>query len=287
MVTTLLNACLPSEDVIPVIIEEAIHECVEMWAEEIPQKILGIDILEIDNPQADIYPVLFDLTAAGNRVIDRKTYENRTKENFREILNTRFKYLMRGTRGRILNTICSSDYDELFSRPVVINLSRLAGTKDKSLIMSLILLALQEYRSSRYQYDEEYRKEAQENKLKHLMVIEEAHNVLTKPSPMSMGSGNPQQAAADLFSNMLSEIRAYGQGLMIVDQIPTRLIDDAVKNTNYKISHRMTSPDDVDVMAKAMVLRPEQADVIPSLEIGNAIIYGDTDDSAAWVKISK
>lgn len=287
MVTTLLNACLPSEDVIPVIIEEAVHECVESWADEVPQQIDGIDVSEIDNPQAKIYPALFDLEDAGERVINRKTYENRTKENFREILNTRFKYLRRGTRGKILNTVHSSDYEELFNRPVIINLSRLAGTKDKSLIMSLLLLALQEYRCSRYQYDEKYRKEAQKNKLKHLMVVEEAHNVLTKPSPMSMGSGNPQQAAADLFGNMLSEIRAYGQGMMIVDQVPTRLIDDALKNTNYKISHRMTSPDDVEVMAKAMILRPEQADVIPSLEIGNTIIFGDMDDSAAWVKITK
>lgn len=287
MVTTLLNACLPSEDVIPVIIEEAMHECLELWASEKPQKIQKIDITEIDNPQAGIYPSLTELKKAGEKVIDRKTYESRTKENFREILRTRFDYLGRGTRGRILNTECSVNYDDLFGRPVIINLSGLAGTKDKSFIMSLLLLALQEYRTSRYQYDENYRKEAQKNKLKHLMVIEEAHNVLTKPSPMSMGSGNPQQAAAELFGNMLSEIRAYGQGMMIVDQVPTRLIDDALKNTNYKISHRLTSPDDVDVMAKAMILRPEQADVIPSLEIGNTIIFGDMDDSAAWVKISR
>lgn len=287
MVSTLLNACLPSEDVIPVIIEESVHDCVEFWGDELTQQLLGIDIGGIDNPQAEVYPTLFELMDAGKRVIDRKTYESRTKENFREILNTRFKYLMRGTRGKILNVTNSNDFEEMFNRPVIINLSKLAGTKDKSLIMSLILLALQEYRASRYENDVEYRKEAKKNKLKHLLVIEEAHNVLTKPSPLSAGSGNPQQAAADLFGTMLSEVRAYGQGLMIVDQVPTRLIDDALKNTNYKISHRMTSPDDVEVMAKAMSLRPEQADVIPSLEIGNTIICGDMDDSAAWVKIDE
>ncbi len=280
MIVTLLNACLPSEDVIPVLIEEAVHECLEHEA-----GCNGIDLTEVDNPQMDIYPTLQDLKEAGDRVIERKTYEKRTKENFREILNTRFHYLMRGTRGSILDVPLSTDYEKLFNRPVVVNLSRLSGSKDKSLIMSLLLLALQEYRTSRYQYDAQYRTRAQKNELLHLVVVEEAHNVLTKPTATT--SGNPQQAAAELFGNMLSEIRSYGQGMMIVDQVPTRLIDDALKNTNYKIAHRMTSPDDINVMSTAMMLRPDQAEVIPSLEIGNAIICGDMDDAAAWIKVDR
>ena len=277
---TLLNSCLPSEDVIPVLIEEAVHECLQTAADS-----CGIDLTSVDNPQMEIYPTLEDLKMAGRKVIAQKTYEKRTKDNFQEILQTRFHYLSRGTRGNILGGPFSTSFEKLFNRPVVINLSRLSGTKDKSLIMSLLLLALQEYRVSRYEYDREYREEAQKNKLMHLVVVEEAHNVLTKPTAMS--SGNPQQAAADLFGNMLSEIRSYGQGMMIVDQVPTRLIDDAIKNTNYKIAHRMTAPDDINIMATAMMLRPDQAEIIPSLEIGNAIICGDMDDAAAWMKVDR
>lgn len=282
MAVTLLNACLPSEDVIPVLIEETVHACLEEAAED-----CKVDLTQIDNPQMELYPMLIDLMMAGNHVIDRKTYEARTKENFREILNTRFSYLARGTRGRILGGPVSTDYEDLFNRPTVINLSRLSGSKDKSLIMSLILLALQEYRTSRYQYDEEYRERARNNELLHLLVLEEAHNVLTRPSPLSSGSGNPQQAAAELFGNMLSEIRSYGQGMMIVDQVPTRLIEDAIKNTNYKIAHRMTAPDDIQVMSAAMMLRQDQSEIIPSLEIGNAIICGDMDDAASWMKVDR
>ena len=277
---TMLNACLPSEDVIPIIIEEAVHDCLEAEA-----AINGIDITEVENPQMTIYPCLYDLENAGNRIIDRKTYEKKVKENFREVLHTRFAYLERGSRGRILNVNRSTDFEQLFNRPVVINLSRLSGSKDKSLISSLLLLALQEYRISRYQYDDEYRKQAQQNKLLHLIVLEEAHNVLTRPGPNSVGT--PQQAAAEMFGNMLSEIRSYGQGMMIIDQFPTRLIEDAIKNTNYKIAHRLISPEDIQVMSTAMMLRDDQANVIPSLEIGNAIVCGDMDESAAWVKVER
>lgn len=167
------------------------------------------------------------LGCAGNAIIKRKTYAPQTRDSFEEILRTRFDYLKRGTRGSILNTEKSIDFDELFSKPVVINLSCLAGSKDKALVMSLLLLALYEYRQSRYAHDLQYRAEAQKNKLLHLMLIEEAHNVLTKPQPSAHG-GSPEMAAADLFTNILSEIRSYGQGMMIVDQVPTRLIDDAI-----------------------------------------------------------
>ena len=153
--------------------------------------------------------------------------------------------------------------------------------------MSILMQDLYEYRLSAYNNDAAYRERAQQNKLMHLTVVEEAHNVLMKPQADFSGSGNPQQMMADLFGNMLSEIRGYGEGLMIVDQVPTRLIPDAIKNTNYKIVHRLVSPDDCEVMAAGLALRPDQKPLISSLGIGNAIICGDMDDAAAWVRLNK
>ena len=202
-------------------------------------------------------------------------------------LETRFKYLTRGKRGNILNQLKSTSYDTLFNKNCVINLSKIPNVKDKALIMSMILLAQYEYRMSAYSYDKEYRKHAQANELMHLTVIEEAHNVLSKPSAASEGTGNPQQVVADLFSNMLAEIRSLGEGFMIIDQVPTKLIPDVIKNTNNKICHRMTSIDDCAVIAQALALRDDQRGIIPTLEQGNAIIAGDLADAASWVKISR
>ena len=77
------------------------------------------------------YPTMVSLGCAGNAVIRRKTYAQQTKDSFEEILRTRFDYLKRGTRGSILNTPRSVNFDDLFSRPVVINLSCLAGSKTR------------------------------------------------------------------------------------------------------------------------------------------------------------
>lgn len=276
---TLLNACLPADEVVPILIEEAVYKTILDYTER-----RNVDIESGPVEQLKSYPNIEMMMENAKSIMKDKTYESKTKDNLSEILITRFKYLCRGTRGKILNVFESVDYDELFSGNVIINLSRLSGTKDKSLIMSMLMQTMYEYRISCYLNDANYRKNAQDNKLMHLALIEEAHNVLLKPEGFSL-SGNPQRAAADLFGNMLSEVRGYGQGFIVVDQVPTRLIDDAIKNTNYKIVHRLTAPDDQEVMASCMAFRDDQKYIIPALEKGHAIICGDEDDAAAWVKM--
>lgn len=278
---TLLNACLPSEDVISILIEEVVHAAVTD-----AMRAAAIDIeSDLVSPE-DIksYPNIDDMLDTAKAVMNRKQYGHENKDNLTEILTTRFKSLSRGMRGKVMNVSRSVDFDELFSSNVIVNVSRLSGTKDKAIVMSLLMNALYEYRVSKYCYDEKYRAQAQQNKLMHLCLVEEAHNVLLKPQDSGRG-GSPQSAAADLFGNMLSEVRGYGQGFVIVDQVPTRLIDDVIKNTNYKIVHRLTAPDDQRVMASCMAFREDQQYIIPALEKGNAIIYGDEDDAAVWVKI--
>ena len=98
---------------------------------------------------------------------------------------------------------------------------------------------------------------------------------------------NAQNNTAKMFSNMLSEIRAYGEGCIVVDQVPTRLIPDAVKNTNLKIIHRLTAEDDIRAVSTSMRLRPDQEAVIGALQPGEAIACSDFDDAAAWIKMDK
>jgi len=278
--TSILNASLPTADILPVIIDEALFAYMRLMA--------GDRFLRGDMKQRDCaYPKLEGVTVVAKRILRDRGYEQRITDNLNAALNTRFQYLVRGKRGAILNVPRSTDFDTLFGRRSVVNVSKIANAKDKALIMSLLMLALYEYRISCFTYDADYRQKAQSNKLMHLLVVEEAHNLLMKPSHDSGGSGNPQEAVAELFTNMLSEIRAYGQGIAIVDQIPTRLIPDVIKNTNYKIVHRLTAPDDCQVMAAGLALREDQQRIIPALGVGDAIICGDLDDAAAWVKIHR
>lgn len=275
----LINASLPTEDILPVLIDETIYSIYDLTYP-------GLFSSGSMMPQQERYPLLSMLTPMSRQVMKRKNYEEKVRANLATCLETRFQYLTRGTRGKLLNVMRSTDYSQLFDHPTIINISGISAARDKALIMSVLMLSLYEYRKSRYAHDPEYRRAAQENKLLHLTLVEEAHNILLNPEP-GASANNPQKVVADLFTNILSEIRSYGEGLMIVDQYPTRLIPDAIKNTNYKVIHRLVSPDDSGVMAASISLRDEQQALIPCLSPGDAIVCGDRDDAAAWIHIKK
>lgn len=277
--TALVNASLPNSDILPVIMEEAFFTFLS--------EIYKYEFTSGETEQKDDYPKLDKVLPVAKRILNGRGYSQEVANGLAAALDTRFQYLVRGKRGEILNVFRSTSYEKLFNQTTVVNLSKIANQKDKALIMSLLMLSLYEYRISAYNYDETYRRNAQKNELLHLTVVEEAHNVLARPRTDLAGVGNPQQVVADLFGNMLSEIRGYGEGLMIVDQVPTRLIDDAIRNTNYKIAHRLSATEDVDVMASALGLRIDQQSLIPLLQQGQAVITCDKDDAASWVKIKK
>lgn len=277
--TALINASLPNSDILPVIMEEAFFTFMS--------ETYKYEFTSGETKQKEDYPKLDKVLPVARKILNGRGYSQEVANGLAAALDTRFQYLVRGKRGEILNVFRSTSYEKLFSQTTVVNLSKIANQKDKALIMSLLMLSLYEYRISAYNYDENYRRNAQKNELLHLTVVEEAHNVLARPRTDLAGVGNPQQVVADLFGNMLSEIRGYGEGLMIVDQVPTRLIDDAVRNTNYKIAHRLSAKEDVEVMASALGLRLDQQGLIPLLQQGQAVITCDKDDAASWVKINK
>ena len=172
-------------------------------------------------------PTLNSMSINVDKVIGNRGYEERIERNMRACLNTRIDSLKRGWKGEMLNVLHSINWSDLFERPVIINLSYVGDDLDKSFFMSLILQFLYEYRIAKSEIGDV---NFNDNNCKHLTVIEEAHRVMSKCDSQD----SPLYKTAMMFSNMLSEIRAYGEGMFLVDQVPTRLIPDAIKNTNTK-----------------------------------------------------
>ena len=115
------------------------------------------------------------------------------------------------------------------------------------------------------------------------MLKNQAHRVMMKCDNPEM----PQYKSAMMFSNMLSEIRAYGEGLFLVDQVPTRLIPDAIKNTNIKITHRLVAEDDCKAIGESMGISEEQRRIIPTLMVGQCIVSTSMSPDKHWVKVNK
>lgn len=267
---SIFNASFPMYEILPVILEEAL---VDLYGSQ--------GWLEESLPPGNILcPTLGQLHDRITALVRSKGYEQRITDNITAAMRTRISSLMRGWKGRLFDQAASTPWADLFDRPVVINLGQMGDDADKCFTMALLLNLMYEYRQAQH----ESAGSPESSELHHLAIIEEAHRIL-RASHFVADSGNPQVKMGEMFADILAEIRAYGQGLAIIDQVPSRLVPDAIKNTNLKIVHRLVAADDWQSMAGAMALTEEQAKVIPRLKVGQAIVCGVQDDTASWVKV--
>lgn len=287
-----LIGSMPMSDVLPLIMEETIYTHVKdkMYVKSY-QHDTSANGNPLDWPFRDDgkikYPLVEGMDRTARSIVEGRQYDNDVEKNISAAIQTRVSSLLLGWKKTLFNTERSTDFSTLFdSEDVVINLSHLTDDRDKAFVMSLLLIALWEYRESKFHNDLAYKKRASENSLMHLTLIEESHRLMPNSALDGSEENRAQGNVARMFSNMLSEIRAYGEGCIVVDQIPTRLIPDAIKNTNLKIVHRLTSMDDIKAVSAGMLLREDQQAVIGMLQPGEAIVCSEYDDAAAWVKIA-
>jgi hypothetical protein len=267
---SIFNASFPMYEILPVILEEALVDLYSSqgWLDdELP-------------PDAVQKPTLRQMYDRLTALVRGKGYEQRITDNITAAMRTRIGSLMRGWKGNLFNLPVSTPWPDLFDRPVVINLQQMGDDADKCFTMALLMNFMYEYRQAQHESEGSPESSA----LRHLAIVEEAHRIL-RAAHYSADNANPQAKMGEMFADILAEIRAYGQGMAIIDQVPSKLVPDALKNTNLKIIHRLVAADDCQAMAGAMALTEEQAKVIARLKVGQAIVCGVQDDTASWVKI--
>lgn len=251
-------SAFPMQDILPVIMEHLLYD------------LYTKDNEDIDH-MTDGFPTLNSIGKGFIKQLmeDKIGYAPENTQNISAALRTRFKSLKMGWKGELLNNkkLTDMSWDDLFKSQVVVNLSYAGDDQDRAFIMSLLLQFLYEYRIAE---SEAGRMSFDANECRHLVVVEEAHRVMG----ICENPESPQYKSGLMFSNFLSEVRAYGQGMMVVDQVPTRLIEDAIKNTNVKIIHKLVADDDSKKVAECIGLTEEQQRVIAKLSIGQAVLAG-------------
>ncbi len=122
--------------------------------------------------------------------------------------------------------------EKLFDENVIVDLSRLGSSETKSLIMGLLILKMQEYRMVSSQ--------GMNQQLRHVTVLEEAHNLLKRTSTeQATESSNLLGKSVEMLTNAIAEMRTYGEGFIIADQSPGLLDLAVIRNTNTKIILRL------------------------------------------------
>lgn len=228
-----------------------------------------------------LFPTMKELKDEIDRYIrEELQYDGEVAGNVKTAMRVRLENLCIGAKGYMFNT--NHPFDEsIFEKNTVFELEGLADDADKAFCMGLLIVFINEYR--------QVKKEVGNNgsELTHLLVIEEAHrllkNVDTERSTEEYG--NPKGKAVEHFTNMLAEMRSYGQGVIVAEQIPSKLAPDVIKNSANKIIQRIVVAEDQQLIANTIGIRPEDAIQLGTLEERYALCHTEGMALPVFVRI--
>ena len=220
------------------------------------------------------YPGLAALQRTAEQVVREIGYSEEVRADVLGFVTVRLSSLRLGTTGRFLEGGHPVDVGKLLRRNTVLEIEDVGDDRDKAFLMGTVLLRLVEHlRLGR-------RRETATG-LRHLTVFEEAHRLLRRPDRDSGAAAH----AVELFAGLLAEIRAYGEGIVIAEQIPAKIIPDVVKNTAVKIVHRLPAADDREAVGATMNLSPGQSQYLVTLAPGEAAVSVDGMDHPLLVRM--
>lgn len=274
------NAAFPLYAPMPQVLETALHEIYEDRGWDLTN---GINARLKDWSQRHLYPIfptLTDLYYKVEEVTVRLKYDKEVESNVKAALKSRIGSLRIGSKGLMLDTVRGIPLQTLLSEPTILELENIGNDDEKTFLMGLFLARLYEYR--RLQAATGHIQPG----LQHLIIFEEAHRLLKNTSTqVDSESANPRAQAIEVFTNMLSEVRAYGQGVLVAEQIPSKLAPDVLKNTNMKIVHRLIAQDDRQSIGQTMNLNMEQLTHLGVLLPGVAAVFAEGADHAYLVRM--
>lgn len=254
--TEIFNVCWPMYAAMPAVLKAAIENA---------YRKAGWDLMTSENPYGEVYPCFADVANEVNAYINSSEYSDDTKGDYKGSLVTRLTSLTNGINGLIFAADDLSD-EELFEQNTIVDLSRAGNPDTKALIMGILILKLQEYRMAQAKGSDAV--------LRHVTVLEEAHNLLKRTSTeQSSESANLVGKSVEMLANAIAEMRTYGEGFIIADQAPGLLDASVIRNTNTKIIMRLPDEEDRKLVGKAADLNDDQIAELAKLPRGVAAVY--------------
>lgn len=267
--TEIFNACWPMYAAMPAVLKDAI--------ERIYQKA-GWDLRRSENAKNE-YPTFYDLMDILPTVIEESGYSKDTKSDYIGALYTRVKSLTNGIYGNVLCAEDAMEDAELFDQNVIVDLSRISSMETKALLMGILVTKLQEYRMC---------SGVMNSPLRHVTVLEEAHNLLRRTSfEQAQEGANLQGKSVEMLANAIAELRTYGEGFIIADQAPGLLDASVIRNTNTKIILRLPDEEDRVLVGRSVGLKEDQISELAKLPLGVAAVYQNDWPEAVLCQMEK
>jgi len=152
-------------------------------------------------------------------------------------------------------------------------LGRIGSLEDTALIMGFLLMLISEQLQSNMRHLTHEQRKA----LMHLTLVEEGHRLMSaQQTGSSEFTADPRSKGGEDFSNLLAEVRGLGEGVLIAEQIPIRLVQGAIGNTHLKLMHRLEDPASFLLFCDMLNLDERQRVYARTLEQGDIIVRGPT-----------
>lgn len=267
----IFNVCWPMYAAMPAVLKDAVERSYEDC---------GWDLTTSTNSYGQgLYPSFADVARNVRKVIDSSEYDAENKGAYKGSLLTRINSLCNGINGMIFAPD-EVPAQTLFDGKTIVDLSRVGSSETKALLMGVLVLKLQEWRMSQGI--------PANAGLRHLTVLEEAHNLLRRTSfEQGQEGGNLAGKSVEMLSNAIAEMRTYGEGFVIADQAPGLLDPSAIRNTNTKIVLRLPEVSDRELVGGAEALTEVQVKELARLPRGVAAVYQNNWIEAVLCKVSK
>ena len=211
-------------------------------------------------------PRMADLYATVKEVAAEKGYSGDVASDVRAAIEVRLGALTRRAIGQVLQSPHNApSMNRLMTGYSIIELIRTPGEKG-CLLTLFVLTAIREY----------VRAVPWTGKgLRLVVVLEEAHNLVGRDANATPSEENadPKAYASRFVCEMLAEMRAMGVALIIVDQLPSAVAPEVIKNTGAKLAFREVDREDREILGASMLFGPVEMEEIARLQPGEAYFF--------------
>lgn len=245
-------AAFSLQDPLPMIYREALRQV---------YRNKGWDTLtDIGDPKRE-YPIMSDFFLAIKEIAEGLKYGREVQDNIRQASVIRIADLLENA-GHVINVTRSMNLNVILNTPTIMEIGRVGSAQDTSLLMGFLLM----------RFAEEVERHPRSAEKPHVTVVEEAHRLMADSPLGTSPVGDSRSAAGEDFANILAEVRGYGEGIIIAEQIPTLLVKGAIGNTYIKIMHWLEDSHSFDLFSNIMNMNLTQREYARSLTPGFAIV---------------
>jgi hypothetical protein len=179
-------------------------------------------------------------------------------------LTARLTKMTTGIYGQLFNQPHTTlNTHQLLNTPTILNLSNLDEDAQRFLTAILLKQIL------------DHRKKHGPTEETHITVLEEAHNFAPR---IYRATSSADEMSRNQAQKFLAELAKFNQALILIDQRPSRITEDAIANCNTIITFHLQQKDDKNTVVAALGYSPydpqgrQLSNYLTTLQTGHAII---------------